>query len=136
MKPSRFIPLLFSLAGIGLDRLGLWCVYAVPACPYRPLFNSIFEEILTPSYLFAIAFIIPSVFLLFVPETAWHAWLRFARWWLPLSILLIILTPDFNGNILILIDYSKLATAKYMGMLFAILSMIILGWHTFRTKKK
>lgn len=114
----------------------MWCVYSLETCSWRPFFNSIFEIVITPLHLFAIAFIIPSVFLLFVPETAWHAWLRFARWWLPLSILLIILTPDFNGNILILIDYSKLATAKYMGMLFAILSMIILGWHTFRTKKK
>ncbi|KND46947.1 MAG: hypothetical protein AB199_00765 [Parcubacteria bacterium C7867-004] len=137
MRTIRFIPLLACVLGFALDKAAIWCVYSITGCPLRGVFNYLFEIFVTPYYLFSAAFVIPSVILLVVSDSAFKAWFKFARWWLPLSLLLILLTPDYNSNaFFVIFDYSKLATAQFMAICFTAISLIIIAYRSFTEKKK
>jgi len=62
-----------------------------------------------------------------------RAWLMFATWWVPLTILLVTLAPS-NGHSLVPIDTSRVSL--FMNALFLIFSLAIIAWKYFSLRKK
>ena len=58
-------------------------------------------------------------------EEIYQAWFRFARWWIPLSILLIFLAPEYSSNILSSVEKGSVAIA--MSAIFVIVSIFIIA---------
>lgn len=79
-----------------------------------------------------ILFVFPFVFLFslityFLRESVFRAWANFAKWWVPLQILLVLITPESSGGYFVsLID--KQFVAIILSGVFAILSLIIIIW--------
>jgi len=61
-------------------------------------------------------------------------WFRFARWWVPLSMLAIFLAPEYSSNFLSPVE--KGTVALFFSALFVIASLIIIvsKWYRLRSK--
>ena len=88
---------------------------------------------------------IETIFLLSIPVfvfssiTYWmkgevyRAWFRFARWWIPLSIILIFLSPEYSSDWILPIVKGTVAFA--MSALFVIIYTILIIWKYWRLNK-
>lgn len=77
-------------------------------------------------------FVFPFVFLFslttyFLKESVFRAWVNFAKWWVPLQILLVLVTPESSGGYFVsLVD--KQFVAIILSGVFAITSLVIVIW--------
>lgn len=101
------LTILAFVAGVTLDYLGIAD-----------------REIGEPLYRLAIAVLIPCVVLLLNNEATFRAWFRFAAWWIPLSVLLIALTPVNGGSWMPLYLVNKETVTFLVGGLFIAISLI------------
>lgn len=97
---------------IGTDRL---CGVEHTDCMANPhSFFGIFIPIL-PLFLF-------SLITYKLPERVYRTWSRFALWWIPLSMLLILVVPSYDGS---LVPVDKGRTALATSLFFLIISLTI-----------
>ena len=68
-------------------------------------------------------------------EKVFRAWLHFAYWWVPLSIILTLITPDGGGGWGIPNLISREIVAITSSSLFAIISLIIIIWKYLATRR-
>jgi hypothetical protein len=68
-------------------------------------------------------------------EEVFRSWLHFAYWWVPLSIILTLITPDGSGGWGIPNLISPEIVAITFSSLFAIISLIIIIWKYFATRR-
>ncbi len=59
-------------------------------------------------------------------DEVYHAWLRFAQWWIPLSILAIFLAPEYSSDWMFPVE--KGTVAFFSSLLFVIISLLIIAW--------
>ena len=59
-------------------------------------------------------------------EEVYQAWFRFARWWIPLSVILILITPSESGTWAVPSLLDKGMTAFLFSALFALISPLII----------
>lgn len=77
-------------------------------------------------------FVFPFVFLFsiityFLKESVFRSWVNFAKWWVPLQIFLVLITPESSGGYFVsLID--KQFVAIILSGVFATISLIIVIW--------
>lgn len=57
-----------------------------------------------------------------LPERVYRTWSRFALWWIPLSMLLILVVPSYDGS---LVPVDKGRTALATSLFFLIISLTI-----------
>ena len=114
---KKLIPLVAALVSVA----GLWFDYKNIADPYPS----------EPAYILGIAVFLPSLLLLFCKEEIFKSWFRFARWALPLSILLIIVAPTTNGSFTPFYGINKEMVTWLMGGLFTLISLILIVWKSF-----
>lgn len=69
-------------------------------------------------------------------ERVFRTWLRFAYWWVPLSIILTLITPDGSGGWGIPSVIDRGFVAFIFAALFTIISLIIIVWKFVATRKR
>jgi hypothetical protein len=90
----------------------------------------------TPLFTYALVTIPASLALIFVKKDVFNAWLRFAAWWLPLSVVLIATTSENSNSWMPIYFISKDLVTQVMASLFTIISLILIAWKTFATRSK
>jgi predicted permease len=102
-------------------------------------FNILDREVGEPLYRLSISAAIPFLIVLLLSKgNILRAWVRFSRWWIPLSILLILLAPTSSGTWMPILSMTKESLTWLMGGLFTIISLVIIARanRTSRTPKK
>lgn len=110
--------LLLGLVGIGVD--------------YYNLFG---YKIADPISNTALSFLAVGIFLFFTRNQVFSAWLKFAKWWIPLTVLLIVLSPTDGSSAFFPALFSKELTSMWMSGLFVVISLFIIGFRFFISKK-
>ena len=134
-KIIQFIPAILALLAIGFRYFGIWCVYSVNACYGGPI-HQMFPYIITPLFLFALAFLPIAIILAFVSRVVFQSWLRLATWFVPLSLVIIFITPVTSNSWMPIFFVSREDMAWATGGLFAVISLVLILWralHSART---
>lgn len=135
MRITKYIPLLFGAIVLFAEKFGTLCSID-RGCSLFAFSNKIVFSVLQPAGTFALWFLAPAVLLVFVPKRALISWLRLAAWTLPVIIILLAFAPTDSHSWMPLYFISRDDFAKYFGILFAIISLILIGWKTFFPKAK
>ncbi len=97
-------------------------------------YNFLDAELGEPLYRMSVAIFIPLLVLLFASQST-AAWLRFARWWLPLSIFLILITPTSSNTWMPLYSVDKEMVTWITAVLFTLISLTIIAVKSFSLRK-
>lgn len=84
-----------------------------------------------PLLIFSVVVFMFFLACLFFSNTTRLSWLRFALWWLPLSAILIAITPVTNSNWLPMYSIENNTVTVLMASLFTIISLGIIAWKQF-----
>ncbi|HEY4478786.1 MAG TPA: hypothetical protein VI981_00260 [Candidatus Paceibacterota bacterium] len=116
------------------DRLGL-CSHGDKACIYNYI-N--YEIISVPILLFSLLTLVCSVVLYFMRSGVFYSWVKFTLWWVPLSVILIAITPEYGGSGLDggIPSFGREVVIWFMAGGFFVLSLLIIAWKSFRLRKK
>ncbi|HYD93100.1 MAG TPA: hypothetical protein VEB18_01430 [Candidatus Paceibacterota bacterium] len=88
-----------------------------------------------PLYILGLATFIPALLLVFLKKKGvFGAWAKLAAWWLPLSIVLIAVTPDSNNTWMPLYSVTKEMVTWLMAGLFSIISIVVITWTSLRNR--
>ena len=120
----QFIPALLALLFVGFRYISLWCVYSASVC-YGGVIHQMFPYIITPLYLFSSAFLLVAIILAFVPRTIFNSWLRLAAWFVPLSLIIIFITPVTSNSWMPIFFVSREEISLYLGIAFSAVSIIL-----------
>src|SRR3989344_5703209 len=129
---SKKITLALASIGTGLfilslfaEELGL-CGLVATSC------QDFFDPIAEIVSIFLVALLLISI-LYFLHDEIYQSWFRFARWWIPLSMLLIFISPEYPTNIYDPIQ--KGSVAFVMSGAFVVISIITIAIKYFSLKR-
>lgn len=88
-------------------------------------------SILQPLYLYSLVTLPLAIVLIFVKEKVFNSWLRFALWWIPLSIFFIAITQVSSNSWFPLYSIVREDTAWFFGVLFSVISISRIFSQTF-----
>src|SRR3989344_4320472 len=74
-----------------------------------------------------------SIIIYKMRDEVYRAWLRFAQWWIPLSMLLIFLAPEYTSDWMF--PVVKGTVAFFSSILFLIISLLLIAWKYFTTHR-
>jgi hypothetical protein len=100
------------------------------------LSRSVYKAAAEPLFLFALPLILISIILMFVREEVFRAWLHFAYWWIPTSLVLIYFAGGWSGggfgmpNVL-----DQEFVSMILSALFLIISLLLIIWKYFTTRR-
>jgi hypothetical protein len=97
-------------------------------------YNFLDAELGEPLYRMSVAIFIPLFVLLFTSQSITSVWFRFARWWLPLSVILILITPTSSNTWMPLYSVDKEMMTWIMGGLFTLISLILIARASLRSR--
>lgn len=69
-----------------------------------------------------------------LPDAVYKAWMKFAVVWVPLSILVVVLSPEYSTDFLYGID--KGGAAFLTSVIFVVISVVIIGYNYLSTRSK
>jgi len=69
--------------------------------------------------------------LLFATEKGFKALMRFAKWWIFVSVLIIFFAPESSNSYLPYLELTKKSASTVLGILFSVIGLIVV----FRNKK-
>lgn len=121
MKIRQAIPLFLVLLGISLSYIAHWCVYSIGTC-YGSLVQQSFD-LLTPIYLFSLVTLPLTVVLFFVPSSVFKSWLKFAVWWVPLSVPVIVAASEPGSAMMPIYSFIQKDAVFLMSSLFVMVSV-------------
>jgi len=133
-KIIQYVPALLVLLAIGFRYFSNWCIGPENFC-YRTVIDQIFLYTINPAYFFALPFLLAAFVLVFVPRTIFSSWLRLATWLVPISALIIFVTPVTSNSWMPLYFISREEVAWYLGILFALISLILIIWKQYGYRK-
>src|SRR3990167_8345875 len=96
---------------------------------------STYKTFVEPLFFISGALLITVGPLLLVRDEVFSTWLKFAKWWLPLSLVLIILSPTDGSSAFFPALFSKELTSMWMGGLFVAISLLLIGVKSLQLKK-
>ncbi len=132
-KIIQFIPAVFVLAAIVFHYLILWCIFTTRVC-YGTTVSHISLTITKPLYFFSL-FSLPLILVLvLIPKSVFNAWLKFAVWAIPLSILYIWATPVNSNSFMDLFPFYRDDAARLAGILFTAASLLLILWKWFSAR--
>lgn len=67
-------------------------------------------------------------------EEIYKTWFYFARWWVPLSMLLVLISPEYSNDWMFPIE--KGSVAFVTSLLFTVISLILIAWKWFVLRGK
>lgn len=91
--------------------------------------SNMFAEFLMPTLPFALVFAISS----YLNKEAVNSWFKFAIVWVPLSMLAILIAPEYSTDFLFPVEKSNVAFIS--SALFLLISVLIIGWKYWRLNK-
>ena len=122
----RKILLGISLTGVAIfvvamfsSELGICPSYSYSSC--QDMSNQVGEILIPIVALFILSFVI-----YWTREEVYRTWFRFARWWVPVSMVLIFITPEYGGGLFNPIQ--KGSVAFITSALFVVISLVIIVW--------
>ena len=95
---------------------------------------SVYKIIVEPLFFVSSSLLIVALFLLFVRDQIFIAWLTFAKWWIPLTIVLIVISPTDGSGAFFPAFSSKELTSIWMSSLFVVISLILITYKHFTLK--
>lgn len=118
---KRFLVLTVTLAGIVIGSL-------------FDYYNTADFTVGEPLFRLSLAASVPSFVIAFFTPKVLESWLKFAAWWLPLSVILIASTPVTQNSWLPLYSPDKETITWFMAGLFAGISLILIAWKSLKRK--
>lgn len=85
-----------------------------------------YKNLFLPLFISSLALIF-SLVTYYLPESVFRAWVTFAKWWVPLQILLVLLVPESSGGFFVVIFDKQFATIV-LSALFTVISLGIIIW--------
>lgn len=128
--------LLVSLALVVATRLGGYCGVYPESCFASVFFDDIVFSVLEPLFNISLSVVMASFFLFFTRNEVFASWFKFAKWWLPLSLILIILSPTDGSSAFFPALFSKELTSMWMGGLFVVISLLLIGVKSLQLREK
>lgn len=117
-----WVLMLNALIGVGSYVLGKCGI--TRTCDYYADLNRFTFSLFDPILVFTIVLIPLTLFLICVKDSAFKQWLKFASWWIPLSIVLIaLMQTDGHAMMPLYPEATKENMALLMAGLFTILSV-------------
>jgi hypothetical protein len=94
---------------------------------YRNSFLSrnIYKIVAEPLFYVGSSLFIVSIFYFFLKDEIFKPWIKFTYWWLPLSIILTLITPGGSGSFFVNI-WDKEMTVIFMSAIYVVVSTIML----------
>lgn len=109
----------------------------IETCEKYKIFGKYSFSLFEPILLYSIAVTPLALILLFVGETSFSRWFRFATWWIPLSVVLIAFSQtDSHSWMPLFPDATKENVAWLMGSLFTVISLIQIKRHSRTSVRK
>lgn len=133
MKISKYLPLLLALLAVLIGYIATACSLH-ESCLFYSVTNELAFTVIKPLKLYGSYALIPSVLSIFLTKEVFQRWAHFAQWWLAISVVLIFLTPTNSNYILPFFDLVKEDTAKYMAILFTLISLYLFARPLFSKK--
>lgn len=90
-----------------------------------------FTDLGTTLFAFSLSFAFTFFALLFASENVFSTWKKFTVFWVPMSILLIVISPMTSRE---LIGFDKELTALWTAGLFFLISLAIIGFKSWKLK--
>lgn len=131
---AKFVILLIVLFTILVGYFGMLCGVD-SKCVLYPYLNHYSFTLFKPMWVYGLFCLPVPLTLFFVRGKVLRSWLPFAYWFVPLSAILIALSPTWSSSWFPLYSFVKEETAQFMAVLFTIISLGIIGWKQFGTKK-
>lgn len=88
-----------------------------------------YKDIFLVLFVFLIGLLF-SLITYFLPEPVFRTWVNFGKWWVPLQIVLVALTPEGTPGAFITILDKQFATI-ILSALFTVISLILIIWKYF-----
>lgn len=124
-KFLQAIPFILVFASVAFSRLTVDCARHYSTCTGGKFLINLSDWLTDPLYFYSLGFSLGAFILLFVERTIFDKWLRFAVWWIPLSVILIALTPSTSGQWLPLYFIGKSLFSLVMGGIFSVVTLLI-----------
>jgi len=96
--------------------------------------RSNFSYIAFPVWGVSLSVFIVSLFLFFVRQEIFKSWLYFFSLFIPLSILLISIAPEYTADIIT--PFTKQITTWWMASIFFLISLLIIGIKSWKLRKR
>ena len=93
-------------------------------------------ESITPIFFLFLPLFILSLITYWMREEVFRAWLRFAYWWIPLTMVLVLMTRDSSGGFGIPSIVTRESVSMIFSALFLIISLILIAYKSFAIRKK
>ena len=122
MLTKKVVLYLSGIIAMGLVIIGTFGTYAL--CNSNELCINILHQLFLHFLPFGLVFLF-SLITYWMREKVYQAWFRFARWWIPLSMLLILISPEYSGDWMYPIE--KGSVALLTCTLFGIVSILIIA---------
>lgn len=126
-KFLQAVPFILVFASVTFSRLTADCARHYSTCNGGKLLINLSDWLTDPLYFYSLGFALGAFILLFIDRTIFNKWLRFAVWWVPISIVLIAITPSTSGQWLPLYFIGKSLLALILGGIFSLIT-IVLVW--------
>ena len=130
-KLIQSIPASLALLAVGFLYFSQWCILKSPSC-YGTWIHHIYDGITSPAYFFSLYLLPLALILIFVPKTVFKSWLKLAAWAVPLLLIFISTQPVFPQQIL---STDRDDTARLAGEIFTVLSLILIAWKYYASRR-
>jgi len=104
---------------LGLCGVDPSCQFYEPLSPYA-------ISLLEPILLYSLYSIPLGIGLLFAREVDLKSLVRFAKWWIPLSVLIIFFAPRNSNSYMPFLDLTKESASTVLGIIFSIVGLRII----------
>lgn len=133
-KIIQFIPAILALLGISSRYFSLWCIDSLVSC-YGSWIHQEYQYFTSPLYNFCLFFLPVAIILIFVQQSIFKSWLKFAAWAIPVSIFYIWTTPVTSGAYMDFFPFYRDDAARLAGGVFAAASLILIIWKYFSARR-
>ena len=101
-------------------------------CEYKYICSRLHDDSFMAIFLVFLPFFLFSLITYKMKDNIFQTWFKFARIWVPLTILLVILSPEYGNSLL---PVEKGTVSFFMSALFLIISLIIIAYKSFQNSK-
>jgi len=99
-------------------------------------YNSYFTDFGTFVFSFSLSISLVILFLSFSGQEIVNTWMKFALVWFSLSIIIFLLAPKYRTGGFLPIGPDKELIAQFMAGVFFVISLFIIAWKSFKSRKK
>lgn len=94
--------------------------------------REIYKFVAEPLFNLSLSLLIISAIIIFVRDQIFYSWLKFAYWWLSITILLVLIVPTNDGSLL---PITKEIVSLWMSGLFIFISLVIIVIKSLKLRK-